>query len=126
MTWKTAETLYFVADLDAGVKHYVDDLGFELVGKWDDVGFAQVRTPDGHPIGLMRMAAWSPDWEPGDELPVPRLSLQTDDIEGECDRLRRAGVNVEELRPGRDMRWTTFRDAEGSPFLLWDDRSGSL
>ena len=125
MSWKVAETIYFARDLGAAVTHYTESLGFELVGHWD-FGFALVKSPDGHGIGLMALEAWRGDDAESGQLPSPRLSLQTDDIDAEVKRLAEAGVDIEDVRDGRDMRWTTFRDAEGNPFLLWDDGSGSL
>lgn len=126
MSRRVTETLYFVSDVEAAIEQYVEGLGFRLV-EVEDWGFALLEAPGGAHVGLLSVRTWDPGWKPGAPIPPPRVSIQTDDIDGEVARLAAAGVWVSTVRgePGT-VRVATIRDLDGNRLFLWDDGSGSL
>ena len=73
-------------------------------------------------IGLLLSSFGRKEGESTGELPRPRVSIQTGDINAEVARLRAAGVQVDDLvgEPGT-VRGVNFYDPDGNAFFLWED-----
>jgi catechol 2,3-dioxygenase-like lactoylglutathione lyase family enzyme len=121
MASQVSETIYYVHDLDQAVEFYRDALGYQLLDQ-QDWGWALLSIDGTNNVGLLTEAVWKQSGADYEGLPRPRIAIRTDDIEGEVARLKRRGVEVDELKEGKDaMRAVTFRDCCGNEFFLWDD-----
>jgi catechol 2,3-dioxygenase-like lactoylglutathione lyase family enzyme len=106
-----------VTDQDRARRFYTETLGFELVRDQQmgpDQRWVQVR-----PAGAQTSATlvtWFPTLAPGS---LQGVVLETEDLEGEVERLRAAGLEIpagiEEAPWGR---WVTFNDPDGNGFVL--------
>jgi predicted enzyme related to lactoylglutathione lyase len=118
MSFMYSETLVFVEDLDAAVTFYRDRVGLTLKQR-EEWGFALLEVPGGGRLGVLTTASWDAG---GERISRPRMSLRTDDIEGEVARLVAAGVDVDKIRDDAGpMRAVCFRDGDGNEFFLWED-----
>lgn len=103
-----------VADQDRAKDFYAGTLGFEVVADNQNgpMRWLQVA-PGGAATGLVLAAL--PDFEPGS---LQGVILTTGDIDGDCKRLREAGVVVD--GPHRQPWGTqaTFADPDGNGFVL--------
>lgn len=122
MTTIVSETIYYVDDLDAAVEFYTQALGWKLLDK-QNWGWARLDVDGRARVGLMAKTVWGADGE----RPVPRIGLQTIEMDAEIERLCTAGVRMDEVigEPG-SIRALTFYDNDGNAFFLWDDSSGQL
>lgn len=118
---RVSETMVFVRDLDEAIRFYTHQVGFELLER-HEWGFAYLLMPGGHRLGLMLDSAWTREYPDDENLPHPRVALQTDDLEGEIKRLHEAGVHVGPVRGEQgEQRATVFWDSDGNSFFLWAD-----
>lgn len=107
-----------VNDQDRAKDFYVGALGFELIGEdpipvAEDARWLEVA-PEGAETSLI-LVNWFDGVAPGS---VQGLMLQTTNVEGDCERLRGAGVSVE---GPNEMPWAkeaTFTDPDGNGFVL--------
>jgi len=103
-----------VADQDRAKDFYAGTLGFEVVADHQagPMRWLQVA-PEGAATGLVLSAL--PHFQPGS---LQGVILATGDIDGDCERLRRAGVAVD--GPHREAWGTqaTFADPDGNGFVL--------
>lgn len=105
-----------VSDQDRARDFYVDILGFDLVrdnpmgegARWVEVA------PKGATTGLT-LVTWFPTMAPGS---LKGLVLQTGDVDGDCARLREAGVAVDGPSDAPWGRQVTFDDPEGNGIVL--------
>lgn len=120
MSFRLSETLYFVRDMDDAIRFYTEQIGFTLEQRYD-WGFA-VLNADGSCIGLMLESAWDREFPDTDELPKPRIALQTDDFDTQVHRLRTLGVAMGTVNGHHGGRQTvTFCDLDENPIFLWSD-----
>lgn len=109
-----------VADLDAALAWYTGVLGFEMLYRVDEIGWAEVRTETaGVQIGLSQVE--SPKVGAG---PVPVFEVA--DIDAARGRLESARVRFD--GPTRDIpgmvRLATFYDPDGNAFMLSQSLNG--
>ena len=105
-----------VADQDRSRDFYVNTLGFDLLReeamgpgqRWVQVG------PKGAGTSLT-LVTWF-DTMPAGSL--KGLVLQTEDVDGDCERLRRAGLEVEGPTDAPWGRYVTFDDPDGNGIVL--------
>ena len=105
-----------VTDQDRSRDFYVDTLGFDLIRdnpmgpdqRWVQVG------PPGAATSLT-LVTWFPTMPAGS---VQGLVLQTDDLDADCERLRRAGHSVEGPTDAPWGRYVTFDDPDGNGIVL--------
>jgi catechol 2,3-dioxygenase-like lactoylglutathione lyase family enzyme len=105
-----------VTDQDRARDFYVDTLGLELVDEspmGPDQRWVQVA-PKGSATGLT-LVTWFPTMPAGS---LKGLVLQTPDIDGETERLRRAGVEVTGPEDAPWGRFSTFDDPDGNGIVL--------
>jgi catechol 2,3-dioxygenase-like lactoylglutathione lyase family enzyme len=104
-----------VTDQDRARDFYVDTLGLELVREsaMGDQRWVQVA-PKGSATGLT-LVTWFPTMPAGS---LKGLVLQTPDIDGETERLRRAGVEVTGPEDAPWGRFATFDDPDGNGIVL--------
>jgi predicted enzyme related to lactoylglutathione lyase len=98
-----------VQDMARAKKFYGELLGLEKTadyeGKW-----CEFDTPEGKTIGL---DSFSPPGTP------PYMALETDDIEAEIARLKRAGVEVVmDVRDNKVCKMAIIKDSEGNGLML--------
>jgi catechol 2,3-dioxygenase-like lactoylglutathione lyase family enzyme len=100
-------------NLASTIAFYTTRLGFTLEFEYDDF-YAGVRA-DGNMVHLKRIEETDPSIEFVDEGGHFHLYLETDDIEGTAERLKRAGVPLE--RDVHERAWATrelvIRDDQG-------------
>jgi catechol 2,3-dioxygenase-like lactoylglutathione lyase family enzyme len=121
MAIRVSETLYFVRDMDAAIRHYTEVLGFKLIEK-DEWGFAVLDVDGTSKLGLILETAWEREFPDEDELPTPRLAIQTDDFAGEVHRLKALGVPFNTIRGEKGQRQSvTFYDHDENMIYLWSD-----
>ncbi|MBD3867144.1 MAG: VOC family protein [Acidobacteria bacterium] len=109
MIKKVAFIGHRVTDMDRAKKFYGEVLGLdktaEYEGKW-----CEFDTPEGKTIAL---DTFSPEGTP------PYLSLETDDIEAEVERLKQAGVEVlMDVRDNKVCKMAIIKDSEGNGIML--------
>jgi catechol 2,3-dioxygenase-like lactoylglutathione lyase family enzyme len=111
-----------VTDQDRARDFYVGTLGFELVADttMGDQRWVQVA-PKGASTSLT-LVTWFPTMPAGS---LKGLVLQTPDIDGETDRLRRDGVAVEGPQDAPWGRYSTFDDPDGNGIVLSGPPGGS-
>jgi catechol 2,3-dioxygenase-like lactoylglutathione lyase family enzyme len=105
-----------VSDQDRARDFYVNTLGFELVNEspmGPDQRWVHVA-PKGSPTGLT-LVTWFPTMPAGS---LKGLVLQTPDVDGETERLRRAGVEIEGPQDAPWGRYSTFDDPDGNGIVL--------
>jgi catechol 2,3-dioxygenase-like lactoylglutathione lyase family enzyme len=109
-----------VSDQDRAKDFYLNTLGFELIAdnpmgpdqRWVQVG--PVGSSSGRGTS-MTLVTWF------DQMPAGSLSglvLETDDVDGDCERLRAAGVEVNGPRDEFWGRHATLRDPDGNGIVL--------
>ncbi|RKS76596.1 catechol 2,3-dioxygenase-like lactoylglutathione lyase family enzyme [Actinomadura pelletieri DSM 43383] len=104
-----------VSDQDAAKTFYADRLGFEVV---TDQSMGPVRWLQVAPKGAQTsvvLADHMPGVTPGS---VQGLILETSDLDGDCERLREAGVEVD---GPQDLPWgrqATLTDPDGNGLVL--------
>ena len=109
MIKKVAFIGHRVTDMDRAKKFYGEVLGLdktaEYEGKW-----CEFDTPDGKTIAL---DTFSPEGTP------PYMSLETDNIEAEVERLKAAGVDVlMDVRDNKVCKMAIIKDPEGNGIML--------
>lgn len=121
MAIRVSETMLFVRDLDEAIRFYTHQVGFQLLEKFD-WGFAYLMMPGGHRLGIMLESVWTREYPDDENLPHPRVALQTDDLDVEIRRLLEAGVRVGEVRGEEgSQRSVVFWDSDENTFFLWHD-----
>lgn len=110
-----------VSDQDRAKDFFAKNLGFEVR---QDMSMGPMRWLEVGPAGsatTLALLSGLPGMEPGG---VMGIQLLTDDLDGDCDSLRSAGVSVDgpNARPwGRDA---TFKDPDGNGFVLMSAPGG--
>lgn len=106
-----------VSDQDRSRDFYRDVLGFQVLGDQQltpEMRWVQLAPPRGRTA--VTLVTWFPTMEPGS---LKGIVLETDDLEGDVDRLTQAGVvfdtPIEEQPWGR---FTTFGDPDGNGIVL--------
>jgi catechol 2,3-dioxygenase-like lactoylglutathione lyase family enzyme len=114
---------YIVADVDTATAFYVDVLGFELVEKWGPP-FAMVRRGD---LTLWLSGPGSSASRPLADGSRPssggwnRLVLETDDLSGLVDSLRRSGAGFRgEVVSGPGGKQILINDPSGNPVEVFE------
>ena len=105
-----------VSDPDRSKAFYVDALGFTLLSdtQMGDMRWLQVR-PGGGQTSIA-LVTWFPTMPAGS---VKGTVLETDDLDGDIERLRARGVTIEgapEQAPWG--RFVTFEDPDGNGLIL--------
>jgi len=98
-----------VQDMARAKKFYGELLGLEKTaeyeGKW-----VEFDTPEGKTIAL---DSFSPDGTP------PYMALETDNIEAELNRLKKAGVEVlMDIQDNKVCKMAIIKDSEGNGLML--------
>lgn len=106
-----------VTNQDRAKEFYVGTLGFDLlqelpVPMGDNARWLEVA-PEGASTGIV-LVTWFPT-EPGS---VQGVMLETTDITGDCERLQKAGVEVDGPNDTPWGRQATFTDPDGNGFVL--------
>ncbi|HET8894991.1 MAG TPA: VOC family protein [Gaiellaceae bacterium] len=101
---------YHVRDFDAGRRFYLDTLGFEETAVDESERWSQLRCGEME-IGIA-------EGEPQPDGPVAHLDV--DDVKGEADRLRAAGVGVGVVVeiPQGELRLVDVFDPDGNRIQL--------
>ena len=121
MSLQISETITFVADLDAALVFYTLQLGFEVLER-EEWGWALIQDPSGVKVGLLVAETWRREEPAPNGMPAPRIGLKTDDIEGEVERLREAGVEVTKIvGDASSMRAAHLKDRDGNWIFLWQE-----
>ena len=116
------ETIYYVRDMDEGVRYWTEVLGMTLIERFD-WGFALLDADgQGGRVGLMDMKMHTSEGPA-----VPRLSINVPDVKLEVERIAAAGGRTGKVQ-GEDGGYhgAMVYDSEGNPVFLWDDGSGEL
>ncbi|TMR03445.1 glyoxalase [Actinomadura soli] len=104
-----------VSDQDAAKTFYADTLGFEVVCDESNGPIRWLQlAPKGARTNVV-LANHIPGMAPGS---VHGLILETSDLDGDCERLRRAGVGVD---GPQDLPWgrqATLSDPDGNGIVL--------
>jgi len=102
---------YYVSNLEAAIRFYVDILGFKLLSKdivarfdIDGVRFELVPTEKKDKLSGKGNA---------------RLCLETDNIDQTVAELRSKGVSVDDPRDVENGRISSFLDLDGNEICLW-------
>lgn len=121
MATRVSETMIFVRDMDEAIRFYTQQVGFKLVKRFD-WGFAYLDMDGKSTLGLMLESKWQREYPDTDELPAPRVALQTDDFDHEIARLKNNGVHMGVVKgePG-GHRAVNFWDVDENAFFLWTD-----
>lgn len=128
----TVSVRYIVDDVDAAIAFYVDHLGFEVEMN-PAPGFAILRrdalrlllnAPTGGGGGAEPMGGGAAQPMPDGRLPESggwnRIQLAFDDLAGEIETLRRAGVPFRnEIVTGRGGSQILVEDPSGNPIELF-------
>ena len=108
-----------VRDLDAALSWYSEVLGFEVLYKLDEMGWAEVKTEvPGVNVGLSQV----------EEVPAgggATLTFGVRDIDAARQRLEGQGVRFDgdtQTIPGM-VRIATFYDPDGNALMLFEDHS---
>jgi catechol 2,3-dioxygenase-like lactoylglutathione lyase family enzyme len=126
MARRISETIYFVGDMDEAVRFYTEQLGFTLEER-HDWGFTTLSLEGKGCIGLMLSSAWERELPDTDDLPRPRIAIQTDDFAGELHRLRSTAIRMSSINGEKGGRQSlTFLDADDNPIFLWFDPEESM
>lgn len=105
-----------VSDQDRAKDFYVNTLGLEPVRDnpmSEDARWIEVA-PKGAETSIT-LVTWFPTMPPGAQQ---GLVLQTTDVDGDCERLRQAGVAVEGPDDAPWGRQATFADPDGNGIVL--------
>ena len=106
-----------MTDQGRALDFYVGVLGFDLVadtGMGPGMRWVQVRPPGG--TTSITLVTWFETMPAGSSRGTV---LETDDLEGEVDRLRGVGVAVEgEIQEAPWGRYVTFDDPDGNGLVL--------
>jgi len=107
--------------MDEAVHFYTQQVGFTLEVR-HDWGFSVLKMDEQTRLGLMLESVWDREYPDNEDLPRPRVAIQTDDFDGEMTKLKQHGVPVGTINgePG-ERRWVTFYDHDENPFFLWTD-----
>lgn len=105
-----------VADQDRAREFYVDVLGFDLIrdnpmgpdSRWVQVG------PHGGSTSIT-LVTWFDTMPPGS---VKGTVLETDDLDGDVERLRGRGVQIGDIEDQPWGRFVTFDDPDGNGIVL--------
>jgi catechol 2,3-dioxygenase-like lactoylglutathione lyase family enzyme len=105
-----------VSDQERAKEFYVDTLGFDVI-RDDPMGPDQRWVQLGPKGGAtsVTLVTWF------DGMPAGSLSglvLDTEDLDGDCERLRRAGVRVNGPEDAGWGRHVTFTDPDGNGIVL--------
>jgi catechol 2,3-dioxygenase-like lactoylglutathione lyase family enzyme len=104
-----------VTDQDRARDFYVGTLGFELVADTTMGGQRWVQVAPKGASTSLTLVTWFPTMPAGS---LKGLVLQTPDVDGETDRLRRDGVPVEGPQDAPWGRYSTFDDPDGNGIVL--------
>jgi catechol 2,3-dioxygenase-like lactoylglutathione lyase family enzyme len=112
-----------VSDQDRARDFYVGVLGFELVNDAQmglGMRWVQVRPPGA--VTSITLVTWFDTMAPGSSRGTV---LETDDLEGEIDRLRDLGVGVDcDIQTVPWGRFVTFSDPDGNGLVLQETVGG--
>jgi catechol 2,3-dioxygenase-like lactoylglutathione lyase family enzyme len=105
-----------VSDQDRALAFYVDVLGLELIDdspmgptmRWLRVGPKLAQTS-------LTLVTWFPTMAPGS---LKGLLFNTDDLDGDVERIRSAGVDVSEMREETWGRYVTLDDPDGNGIIV--------
>jgi catechol 2,3-dioxygenase-like lactoylglutathione lyase family enzyme len=120
----TVQVRYIVADVDAAIRFYTEQLGFE-VRMHPAPAFAMLVRGD------LRLLLSAPNSAPGGgqvtaaSQPTPggwnRFGIQVDDLSGTVDRLRAAGTHFRnEIVTGIGVKQVLVEDPSGNPVELFE------
>jgi catechol 2,3-dioxygenase-like lactoylglutathione lyase family enzyme len=128
MTEQTVNVRYMVDDVDAAVHFYTTHFGFSPISNAAPA-FADVRR------GRLRLLLSGPTSSAGRQMPDGRqpgaggwnrIHLIVDDIRGEVDRLRRAGVSFRsDIVTGPGGSQAVLDDPSGNPIELFQPRAAA-
>jgi catechol 2,3-dioxygenase-like lactoylglutathione lyase family enzyme len=118
---------YIVADVDAAIVFYRDQLGFE-VDLHPAPGFARLILGD-LVLLLNRPGAGGAGQSVGGEAPAPggwsRFQVEVDDLEAEVERLKRQGCRFRsEIVQGIGGKQVLVEDPSGNPIELFEPNRG--
>jgi catechol 2,3-dioxygenase-like lactoylglutathione lyase family enzyme len=105
-----------VSDPDRALAFYRDALGFELLydtPMGPDMRWIQLAPPGA--TTTITLTTWFPTMVPGS---LKGLLLNTDDLEGDVERLRGAGVAPSEVAEEAWGRYVTFDDPDGNGVIV--------
>lgn len=106
-----------VTDQDRSRDFYRDVLGFQVLGDQQitpEMRWVQLAPPSGSTS--ITLVTWFPTMKPGD---LKGIVLETDDLEGDVERLTGAGVEFQgEIEEQPWGRFATFGDPDGNGIVL--------
>ncbi|MDH3283461.1 MAG: VOC family protein [Acidobacteriota bacterium] len=109
MIKKIAFIGHHVHDMERAKRFYGDVLGLAKTAEYENK-WCEFDTPEGKSIAL---DTFSPEGAP------PYLALETDDVEAEVTRLKKAGVEVlMDVRDNKVCKMAIVKDSEGNGLML--------
>lgn len=105
-----------VSDQDASIAFYCHTLGLELLADEmmaPDQRWVQVRPRAS--VTSLALVMWFPTMPPGS---MKGVVLETDDLDGDIERLTSQGVEVPPVEAAPWGRFTTFDDPDGNGIVL--------
>src|SRR2546423_14595259 len=126
MARRLTETLYFVRNMDDAIQFYTQQVGFAVDERFD-WGFPVLTVDGDNRLGLVLESEWEREYPDEDELPRPRIAIQTDDFHAELYRLQNSGVPIGTIKGEKGKRQSvTFFDPDENPVFLWADPEEKL
>ena len=105
-----------VVDQDRAREFYVDKLGFDLISDMQmgpGMRWVQVAPPGA--ATSITLVTWFPTMPAGS---TKGTVLETDDLDGDVERLRASGVRIGEIESQPWGRFVTFDDPDGNGIVL--------
>ena len=126
MARRLTETLYFVRNMDDAIQFYTQQVGFAVEQRFD-WGFTVLTVDGDNRLGLVLESEWEREYPDEDELPRPRIAIQSDNFHAELNRLRMHGIPFGTIRGEAGTRQSvTFFDPDENPVFLWADPAEPL
>lgn len=123
-TLRVAEAIYHVSDLNASLTFYAEVLGATKLWNFGE-DMAGVSLQGLYHLALVP-ARWDKDWQDGQPVPAPLLSIESrGDFEANVGRLRVAGLFGEISGDTGTMLAAHLTDPFGNPLLVWQDISSA-
>ena len=120
ITIRAREIVLLTRDVEGLAAWYVKAIGLRVTARFDDLSYLNLESSGGLRLGIGRLPTGGDVSAGGDARVVPQL--ETDDLRGLLDRVRKAGGVVE--GPARDVKrgfeFGSFKDPDGHAWWVVD------